>query len=340
MPALNGHGLGKKVDSADARDFLYGMTREAPAHLPHSVDLRKSINLPVADQLDTNSCGGQAASAMMTAIYPQAGRFSALQIYYATRQLEGDPGQDDGVETRDLLKVLNDVGAVPESAWPFNPAKVLAAPPDSPPHIKIGSYARLVGAADMLGCLASGFPFILGFMVPKSLDGDQVMKTGILPRPDLKTDPIIGGHDTLCVGFDATFKQTPFFKASGIDPALVDDTMLLIRNSWGDAWSPTFRGHFWMPLSYAVNPSTGGDAWTARSGATALVGASPVPPIVKPRPTPAQLAAAQAAGFASMRRALDTETSYGSWVSDDKLRPVANDVAAAVAAAVVSAGNS
>lgn len=323
------HGLGRKDDAADGRDVRYGASRESAAidGLPAYVDLR--FGLPkVYDQGLTNSCGAQAGAALMSHLFPEVeGGFSRSQIYYSVRMIEGDPNQDDGVQTRSVMKVLEKVGAAPENRWPFDPDNILTpTPPDvleTASSYRIGSYARLNGAGDFLRCLASGHPFVMGFMVPRSLDGDEIDRTGIMPTPDFKIDPIIGGHDVLCVGYDTTFKQAPFFKNSGIDPSRVDDTMLLIRNSWGDKWSRRFRGHFWMPISYAVNRSTGGDAWTGRRDAILM--AAPKPTQAIPEPTRGQYEAA----FATMRNAID-QTSYGSWVRDDVLRPVSDETARAV----------
>lgn len=327
MTALD-HGLGRKNDSADSRDVRYGATRESAElfSIPAYVDLRHGLP-PVYDQGVTNSCGAQAGAALMAHLFPEVdGGFSREQIYYSVRVLEGDPDKDDGVETRDVMKVLKNVGAAPVAAWPA-PDGIFAAPPDDvirqAASYRIGSYARLNGANDFLRCLASGHPFVMGFMVPRSLDGDAIDRTGIMPTPDLASDPIVGGHDALVVGYDTTFKHAPFFKSSGIDPSRVDDTMLLVRNSWGAGWSRKFRGHFWMPLSYAVNRSTGGDAWTGRRDA-GLRSAPAWRPAV-PEPTQGQMDAA----FAAARGALD-QTSYGSWVSDDNLRPVSDEIARAV----------
>lgn len=322
------HGLGRKDDTADSRDIRYGATRE-PAqifNIPAYVDLRHGLP-PVYDQGMTNSCGAQAAAALMAHLFPEVeSGFSRNQIYYSVRVLEGDPDKDDGIQTRDVMKILKDVGAAPETAWPYSDGDVLTPVPDDvikqAASYRIGSYARLNGANDFLRCLASGHPFVMGFMVPQSLDENDVNLTGIMPTPDLSRDPIIGGHDVLVVGYDTTFKHAPFFKSSGIDPARVDDTMLLVRNSWGPSWSRKFRGHFWMPLSYAVNRSTGGDAWTGRRD-TSLKSA-PFAPAV-PEPTRGQMDAA----FSAARAALD-QTSYGSWVSDDRLRPVSDEIARAV----------
>jgi len=338
MPTLNGHGLGRKfTPDIDGRDRTYAAAH-AVSDLPSFVDLRKHLP-PVFDQGETNSCGAQSGAALMQFLFPDvAGGFSRNQLYWSVREIEGDLDKDNGVDTRNVLKAMQKIGVAPEPVWPFDVHDILKAPPASvfaeAGNYKIASYERLVGATDYLNCLASGLPFILGFMVPESLDGDAVAKSGILPIPDLSKESIVGGHDALCVGYDRAFKSTPFFKASGIDPAKVSDTALLIRNSWGSKWSPNFRGHFWLPLSYATNPTTGGDAWVAKRtvqmGAAAPVApVAPVAALVAPpaphAPTKHQLDVA----FVAARAALD-KTGYGGWVSDAKLRPVSDEIATAV----------
>jgi len=333
-PLLNGHGLGRRPDAADPRDYRFAAPRTAPT-LPASVDLR--AHLPgVWDQGETNACGAFSAAALMQFLFPEVAQgFSRNQIYYAVRELEGDLDKDDGVQTRSIFKVLEKTGAAPENVWPSDAADLFKAPPASVAQVavnyRVDSYERLVGTADYLGCLAAGLPFVMGFLVPESLDSNIVDRTGILPIPDLSAESIVGGHDVLVVGYDQNFKDAPFFKTSAIDPKYVDDTMLLVRNSWGPKWSPKFRGHFWMPLSYATNPTTGGDAWSAkRAGAPVaavkMAAPEPVPAAAPPaHATPAQLDAA----FATARKALDG-TGYGGWVKDATLRPISDEIANAV----------
>lgn len=236
-----------------------------------AVDLRRQLP-PAYDQLATSSCGPTAAAALMCHQFPEhaPGGFSRLQIYADVRVLEDDFSQDGGVETRNLFKVLCKTGAAPETMWPFDVSKLFVLPPDSlAPKQKLLSYSRLVGEGDFLTCLSEGYPFILGFTCFESIDSDELARTGVMPMPDSSKEVEIGGHDVLVVGYDLKFKSSAAFKRSGVDPALVTDRMLLIRNSWGTAWADA--GHFWMPIAYASNPSIGGDCWTGRRYATATV---------------------------------------------------------------------
>lgn len=336
MPVLNGHGLGRRPDAADPRDRMYAAPRGFPA-LPASVDLRAKLP-PVWDQGSTNACGAYAAAALMQYLFPAVTQgFSRNQIYWLVRKFEGDLDKDDGIQTRSLFKVLQEVGAAPEDMWPSDLKDMFTEPSPgamvSAGNFRISSYERLVGAGDYLGCLASGYPFVMGFLVPESLDSNTVERTGILPRPDLQgDDTIVGGHDVLVVGYASNFKDEPIFKKSAIDPKLIDDTMLLVRNSWGPSWSPNFRGHFWMPLSYATNPTTGGDAWSAKRAGMEVIVQPPIAPapetIVVPKPTH-PTAEQYSAAFAAARVAIDA-TGYGGWVNDAKLKPVSDGIANAV----------
>lgn len=260
----NGHGLGRKPDSADTRDRLYSAVHKPAGEIPPSVDLRSKLP-PCFDQGQTNSCGPNSGSGLMCFLYPQIKAFSRLQIYYNVRTIEGDVGQDDGVETRDVMRVLMMTGAAPEVLWPFNVKNLYTEPYDSvyvsAEKYTISMYSRLLTESDYLGCLAQGFPFILGFTVFESLDSDDIAKHGVFPYPK-KGDKDLGGHDVLCVGYDTNFHQNTDFLKSGLNPDQVSNRALLIRNSWGTKWG--LKGHFWMPIDFAADPDTGNDAWSAR----------------------------------------------------------------------------
>ena len=67
----------------------------------------------------------------------------------------------------------------------------------------------------MKQCLASGFPFVIGFQVYQSFESDQVASTGIVPMPDVNNEQLLGGHAVLVVGYDDS------------------NQWFIVRNSWG-----------------------------------------------------------------------------------------------------------
>lgn len=326
----NGRGLGRKPDTEDDRDRLFALHLKAPTKIPTSVDLRSKLP-PCFDQGETSSCGPNSGSGLMCFLYPEIPAFSRLQIYYGVRVIEGDVGQDDGVETRDVLKVLQVTGAAPETAWPFDLKKMFVAPPEAvyqqAENYTVAEYFRLIAADDYLACLAQGFPFILGFTVFESLDSDEVAESGVMPLPK-PNEKQLGGHDVLVVGYDTDFFNNPDFLKSGLLTSQVSNNALLIRNSWGTQWG-TKAGHFWMPLEFAADPTNGGDAWTARLPTQEMkMTTTPKPAGAKIDPDEINVAAA------AIRSAVSNLTymgiNVGSHVTDDECRQLATAVVTAI----------
>ncbi len=279
----SGRYLGRRPDSADNRDlhFRAAHPEAARVQLPPAVDLRRpqgpsaqwpkglpGMGLPCFDQGEEGSCGLNMGSAILMYEYPELakhGGASRHQLYYDVRQKEGTGSEDAGVETRDVFKIMTEVGGAPEAVWPYVPETFAPKPPPEVYHAaskyKLTKYSRLRSASNYLQCLALGRPFGLGIMLYESFDDEQTDRTGIMPAPKGKK---VGGHDVTCVGYVLNFKTDPLFTTSGVAPEHVSDEMLIIRNSWGPKWSSHYRGHFLMPLQYAMDSVNGDDAWTGR----------------------------------------------------------------------------
>jgi C1A family cysteine protease len=95
----------------------------------------------------------------------------------------------------------------------------------------------------MKGCIASGFPFVVGFAVYESFESDAVARTGTVPLP-APTEAVIGGHAVLAVGYDDAKQR------------------FHMMNSWGAGWGD--KGFFTMPYAYLTDEDLSADFWTIR----------------------------------------------------------------------------
>jgi C1A family cysteine protease len=238
-------------DIPDQRDYL--CTVASPLFgLPNLIDLRPHCPKTVYDQGDLGSCTGNAIAAAMEFDQIKQGLGEAtpsrLFIYYNERAMEGTATTDSGAQIRDGIKTVALQGACPESIWPYDPAQCLIQPPqqayDSASAHKVSLYQRLPQQLrSFKGCLAQGYPFVLGFTVYESFESDQVAATGLVPMPG-KDEEALGGHAVLAVGYNDARQ------------------MFTIRNSWGPDWGQ--KGYFQMPYAYLQNANLARDFWTIR----------------------------------------------------------------------------
>jgi len=255
-------GLGWVRDLPDPRDLVFSAPMAALQALPDSVDLTTSIKFDIYDQGRIGSC---TANALAGAVQydrlknQQSPGFvpSRLFIYYNERVIEGDPALDGGAQLRDGIKTLHRKGVCPETEWTYDdtpaategrPFPVGSKPATHPPqscyndavNYVITSYHRVMQTLSQFqGCLASGFPFVLGFSVFASWY-EQDPKPAIISLPT-GNDTMVGGHAVLCVGYDNA------------------KHLLKIRNSWGAGAGD--NGYFYMPYSYLTNSQLASDFW-------------------------------------------------------------------------------
>lgn len=260
-------GYGWIPDLPDHRDFLYAAPLSVLRALPPKTDLTGRCP-PVYDQGDLGSCTANAIGAahqfeQMRQRAPRgrrgAGRAflpSRLFIYYNERVLLGTVNEDSGAMLRDGIKSVVKQGVCPEDLpgrvpheWPYVVSRFTEKPPaacyaEALNH-QVVSYRRLPQTLNQLkGCLASGHPFVFGFMVYESFESREVAKTGRVPLPRTG-EAALGGHAVLAVGYNEA------------------DRCFLVRNSWGSKWGR--KGYCLMPYAYLTDPDLAADFWTLRT---------------------------------------------------------------------------
>jgi C1A family cysteine protease len=174
---------------------------------------------------------------------------SRLFIYYNERVIEHTVNSDAGAMIRDGIKSIGTDGACPETEWPYDINKFADKPSaacykDAKKEVAVG-YQRLISTnlGQLKGCIASGYPFVFGFSVYESFEGEDVAKTGEVQMPAPK-EKNVGGHAVVAVGYDdATQRFT-------------------VRNSWGKDWG--IKGYFTIPYAYLTSTDLADDFWTVR----------------------------------------------------------------------------
>jgi C1A family cysteine protease len=209
--------------------------------------------LPIIDQGSLGSCTGCAWAAAYAYTLHQQGvgiyPVSRLFIYYEERKREHTVRSDAGATIRDGIKVLAQTGAPPETLWPYVIPKFTRKPPKvayaaAATHRAI-TYLRVEPTTEALrGCVADGYPVVIGFAVYPSFESEQVARTGIghLPQPG---EALLGGHAVVVVGYDDLTQR------------------FVLRNSWGEGWGD--QGYFTLPMNYLTDPNLAGDFWTIRA---------------------------------------------------------------------------
>lgn len=252
VPSVHG-GYGWVRDLPDTRDFLYAAPLGSfPKGLPQAVDLRSKCP-PVYNQGQLGSCTANGIGAAIQFDQKKQGAKSftpsRLFIYYSERVIENTVGQDSGAQVRDGIKAVATLGAPPETDWPYDISKFSVKPPanayaDAKQDL-VSSYSRVSQILpQMQGCLAAGYPFVLGFTVYASFESEAVAKTGVVPMPS-HGENVMGGHCVLAVGYDNAKR------------------VFIIRNSWGTGWG--LKGYCLMPFEYLLDAHLASDFWTIRS---------------------------------------------------------------------------
>lgn len=239
-------------DLPDQRDHMFAVPPPLQAALPSSVDLSPNCP-PVYDQGQLGSCTANGIAAGIEFDQMKQGMTdgfmpSRLFIYYNERVIEGTVASDSGAQIRDGIKSVSQQGACHENLWPYDITQYTAKPPDAAyadalTHRAV-SYQRVArDLMQMKGCLAAGYPFVLGFTVYESFESQAVAQSGHAPMP-AAGEKQLGGHCVVAVGYaDA-------------------DQCWKCRNSWGTGWG--LQGYFTLPYAYLTQRNLSSDFWTIR----------------------------------------------------------------------------
>lgn len=263
-------------DRPDPRDRTYAAVLPS-IDIPEEVSLR-GLCSAVEDQGKLSSCVGNACAGLLEVLENRGGTtftkkltawekflcnagiktvgcsgtynlgfmdVSRLFIYYNARARDGREKYDGGTSIRGALKALNALGYCWEKDWPYNWDKVNVCPSNAcysdARNKTISEYNVLFGNKEMMTCLASGYPFVIGLSIFDGFDSKKARITGVIDMPTSK-EGSLGGHAVLCVGYN---KKTERF---------------LMKNSWGAGWGD--GGYFTIPFEYVAG--YGMDAWTIR----------------------------------------------------------------------------
>jgi hypothetical protein len=171
---VEGKGLGWVPDLPDARDHLFAAPPSTLTSLPRHVDMRPDCPA-IFDQGHLGSCTANAIAGAIEFDHikqrlPPPHPFTPLRlfIYYNERVMEHSVDSDAGAQLRDGVKSVARLGTCPESAWPYDPSKFARKPParcyKRAATYKAISYARVMQTLTQIkGCLAAGYPIVLGF---------------------------------------------------------------------------------------------------------------------------------------------------------------------------------
>lgn len=238
------HGLGARVENTQPMvDDSSASGFETLASLPANVDLRPQFQ-PVYNQGMTNACVGfSTVGGLGEFMARKRGwnmRFSPRYLWNLGRKTEGSLDQNVGMYLEDAIKIIDNLGMLPEQTYPFlttnseDPAfaTVLTQLPtnamiEQAKKFRISQgWERIPSVHAMKKALAEGKPVVFAFMIFSNIEQTT---NGVVPMPGPNDQPL-GGHAILAVGYDNARRA------------------FIFRNSWGPEWGD--KGYGYLPYDY------------------------------------------------------------------------------------------
>ena len=188
--------------------------------------------MPVRDQGSRGTCLAFALSAAHEHCRASGAPLSPEYLYWASKQRDGNPA-DDGTTIDAAVAALRHDGQPLETAWPYDPDRVLPSITYVPPSIAVSDLFRrtsttpAVGFAAVTGALAAGKLPILAIEVTTHFF------TPVAGRVDPSPAQVEAAHAVVAVAF-------------GQQPAV--GLSLVVRNSWSGTWG--LQGHALVPAAY------------------------------------------------------------------------------------------
>ena len=206
---------------ADERDFLLSTVYPADVTLPVEYDLRKQMK-PVRDQGIQGTCSAQTAAAMkewQERVDTGYIGYMSPQFIYNLREMYGI----EGMNPRDTMKILSQVGIVKEKDYPYgkiedlNEETLNAELRDEAGKNRIIGYARIDTADNLRKAVFANGPCYIAF----SVYNPEVLEFW---KPQFTGQQSIGGHAVTIVGW---LKN-----------------QFIIRNSWSSQWGDAGHTYF------------------------------------------------------------------------------------------------
>lgn len=250
---LKHHHGGWIPQRPDMRDQLFAPP-EGAIPTSHLLDVTK---LPKLDQGQQGSCTGHGPIGPVTFLQ-QAMKLKIVEpspafIYWNARVPEKTTDQDSGASVRDSVAGVAKWGVCPNTEFKYSDQvfnKKPSAKDFKDALLQQALVYQSVPNSGITGAIASGFPFVYGFTVYETFEGDEVAKTGVVPIPK-KGESVLGGHCTYAFGYNTLATES-----LGIPPKSV-----ACRNSWGPDWGD--GGNFYLPLWF-WSEGQASDNWIIR----------------------------------------------------------------------------